>query len=149
MSPLLLLTLATVVGAVTPTWLEPQQLPVPSSTAAPLSLHVLPQSLADAFGAKCLDGTPPAMYVLKGDAKRWMVFIEGGGWCFTPDSCAGRAAGGGGSSKNNAPTMDVGGLLSPDPVVNPRFYNWSMVFIRYCDGEPGHLRYTLIYTIKR
>jgi hypothetical protein len=33
-------------------------------------------------------------------------------------------------------TMDVGGLLSTDPAVNPRFAtNASFVFAHYCDGS--------------
>lgn len=49
-------------------------------------------------------------------------------------NCAGRAAGGGGSSKYEGPTTNIGGVLSSDPAVNPHFYNWSLVFIHYCDG---------------
>lgn len=101
----------------------------------PLALTVLPQDWADVYGAKCLDGSPPAHYALIQDPTRWVVFIEGGGWCFTPASCASRAAGGGGSSRNNAQSMDVGGLLSPNATINPRFFNCSFVFIRYCDGS--------------
>ena len=42
--------------------------------------------------------------------------------------------GGGGSSKYNGASMIVGGMLSTDPTINPYFYNYSMVFIHYCDG---------------
>lgn len=45
--------------------------------------------------------------------------------------------GGGGSSNGNAPTMTVGGQLSQDPSRNPFYYNWTMVFARYCDGASG------------
>lgn len=31
--------------------------------------------------------------------------------------------------------MQVGGLLSADPAINPRFYNHSLVFVHYCDGS--------------
>lgn len=31
--------------------------------------------------------------------------------------------------------MQVGGLLSADPLVNPRFFNFSLVFVHYCDGS--------------
>ena len=57
------------------------------------------------------------------------------GWCSdvtvngTIASCAGRAAGGGGSSNGMGPTMNVGGLLSTDPAINPRFANYSLVFL--------------------
>lgn len=111
--------------------------PPPASSSVPpyLSLHTVPQALADAHGAKCLDGTPPAMYVLPQDPLRWIIFVEGGGWCFSVSSCVGRAASSGGSSRGLSPTMDVGGLLSPSPTINPRFFNWTMVFLHYCDGS--------------
>jgi hypothetical protein len=100
-----------------------------------LSLTVLPSSFASSFGAACLDGTAPAFYALEQDPKRWILFIEGGGWCFSLADCAGRAKGGGGSSSGMAPSMNVGGLLSPNSTINPRFSNYSFVFIHYCDGS--------------
>ena len=45
----------------------PAQLPVGVSAAPPLKATVLPQAYADSFGAKCLDGTPPAFYSLVQD----------------------------------------------------------------------------------
>lgn len=100
-----------------------------------LTGQVVPQALADTYGAKCLDGSSPGFYMLAQDPKRWILFIEGGGWCFSISSCADRATGGGGSSAGLAgATMDVGGLLSPNATINPDFYNATMVFIHYCDG---------------
>jgi hypothetical protein len=69
------------------------------------------------------------------DPTRWVVFIEGGGWCFSNSSCAARALGGGGSSRGLPSTMDVGGLLSPNATINPRFATWSFAFLKYCDGS--------------
>lgn len=31
--------------------------------------------------AKCLDGSPGAYFVSKGDSSKILIFIEGGGWC--------------------------------------------------------------------
>ena len=45
----------------------PAQLPVGVSAAPPLKATVLPQAYADSFGAKCLDGSPPAFYSLVQD----------------------------------------------------------------------------------
>jgi hypothetical protein len=111
-----------------------------TSAQAPLSYTVLPAAFANTWGAACLDGSPPAFYSLVQDPQRWAVFIEGGGWCFdqtangTISNCAGRAAGGGGSSRYNGGSMNVGGFLSSDPKINPNYYNWTLVFIHYCDG---------------
>jgi hypothetical protein len=33
--------------------------------------------------------------------------------------------------------MAEGGILSADPTKNPAFYDWTRVFLRYCDGS-GH-----------
>jgi hypothetical protein len=52
--------------------------PRESPTAAPpLKGVVLPQAFADSFGAKCLDGTPPAFQSLVQDPAKWVLFIEG------------------------------------------------------------------------
>ena len=53
---------------------------VAGAAGAPLVGHVVPQAVADAHGAKCLDGTAPGFYVLLQDPARWTLFIEGGGW---------------------------------------------------------------------
>lgn len=43
--------------------------------------------------------------------------------------------------------MNVGGLLSPDPTVNPRFFNFSFAFLRYCDGSSHTSNATLPLTV--
>ena len=77
-----------------------------------------------------------------GHSTQWILFLEGGGWCYGPNatltiaSCAHRAgdlppsgqhgiAGGG---------QDYGGILGADPVRNPDFYTWNAAFLHYCDG---------------
>ena len=56
----------------------PTQLAPGVSAAPPLKATVLPQAFADSFGAKCLDGTPPAFYSLVQDPAKWVLFLEGG-----------------------------------------------------------------------
>jgi len=106
-----------------------------------LSLVVVPQPFADAYGAKCLDGTPPFYYSrVTASSSSWVIFLEGGGWCAGTDyasslaSCVSRAGGGGGSSNGAGPTFDVGGLLSTNSTVNPGFFDANLVFAKYCDG---------------
>lgn len=41
-----------------------------ASAAAQWKLTVLPQAFADAYGAKCLDGTPPAYWSIMQDPKK-------------------------------------------------------------------------------
>ncbi|KAM7499967.1 hypothetical protein LguiA_024381 [Lonicera macranthoides] len=87
-------------------------------------------------GAVCLDGSPPAYQFDKGAGKganNWLVYIQGGGWCDSVESCKQRMATPLGSSKlmlkNN-----FTGILSSNKEFNPHFYNWNRVLIRYCDG---------------
>ena len=40
-----------------------------------------------------------------------------------------------GSTKNDRDLMVLkGGYFDVDPEKNPTFYNWNMLFLRYCDG---------------
>ena len=57
----------------------------------------LPQAVADKFGAKCLNGAPPTYEITRNySSTKWLLFLEGGGWCqgdtvnATRTSCAGR-----------------------------------------------------------
>lgn len=97
--------------------------------------------------AKCLDGSPPAVYLHEGgDTKHFMVFFVGGGFCSgitteqVLEDCYKR-------SKTDLGTSTVlekeiigpGGYLSTDPAKS-RFANWTKVVIMYCDGSQhqGH-----------
>eukprot|EP01050_Picozoa_sp_SAG11_P038881 SAG11_NODE_16088_length_557_cov_0.792576_1_plen_103_part_10 len=70
--------------------------------------------LADAVsksGARCLDGTPGGYYIRthnakgeKADPQRWIVFMQGGGWCSSDENCAERAGSSLGSSTGWGPT---------------------------------------------
>ncbi|CAI5524665.1 unnamed protein product [Closterium sp. Naga37s-1] len=90
--------------------------------------------------ARCLDGSPAGYYLRRGfgsGANNWIMILEAGGWCFNAKSCANRAKGPLGSSKKWPPTSDVkyGGVGSTDSAVNPAFYNWNLVLVKYCDGS--------------
>jgi hypothetical protein len=47
----------------------------------PMMLNKVSEALADETGAACLDGSLPAFYYRKGTSKRFVVMLEGGGWC--------------------------------------------------------------------
>ena len=56
--------------------------PNPSS----MNLRILPTDVADAVGAKCLDGTPPALYYRAANttadssaATKFVIYFKGGG----------------------------------------------------------------------
>ena len=65
---------------------------------------------------------------------KWIIHFQGGGWCYGEEECVERSKTALGSSKSWAKTAAFGGLLSPDPLVNPDFYNWNVAFLNYCDG---------------
>lgn len=122
----------------------------------PGALHrVLLTEAAERDGAVCLDGSAPSYFWRDGfgsGAKSWMLFLEGGGWCAGTadqlpifanggggmDSCYSRSKGplGNGNGPDSYPLSSTEGhaWLSPDPLINPRFYNWNMAYAHYCDG---------------
>ncbi|KQK19774.1 pectin acetylesterase 5 [Brachypodium distachyon] len=87
-------------------------------------------------GAVCLDGSPPAYQLDRGFGSgryNWLVYLEGGGWCDTIESCSKHKKSGLGSS-NLIEAVQLPGIFSNDHRQNSDFYNWNKVFIRYCDG---------------
>ena len=96
-----------------------------------LSLHLL-----DDPAALCLDGTRAGFYIRHGRPDRWVLFFEGGGWCYTPAQCRMRAGWSLGSSKDWPKTMGphAFGPLSSGAAANPDFHDYSHVYIKYCDG---------------
>ena len=99
--------------------------------------------LDTSLGALCLDGSPPAYYYRPGvgaGQNKWILHMQGGGWCTSTGDCSSRANSSLGSStswpRTGAPTADGGdaGILSPDPAVNPLFHDWAVAYLGYCDG---------------
>ncbi|KAM0921406.1 hypothetical protein ACQ4PT_006881 [Festuca glaucescens] len=87
-------------------------------------------------GAVCLDGSPPGYQLQRGSGSgshNWIVYLEGGGWCSTIEDCSKRKKTGLGSS-NLMKAVQLAGIFSNDQRQNYDFYNWNIVFVRYCDG---------------
>ncbi|CAM0885592.1 unnamed protein product [Alopecurus aequalis] len=89
-------------------------------------------------GAVCLDGTPPGYHLERGSgtgSNSWLVHLEGGGWCNTVKDCSDRKMTKFGSSNFMRSLRFAGsGILGADEQLNPYFYNWNRVYVRYCDG---------------
>jgi hypothetical protein len=87
-------------------------------------------------GAVCLDGSPAAYYIRKeAEKEKFYIFQQGGGWCNSDDDCLGRSHTPLGSSKGYAATMDLGaGYMSNDPALSPMMWNWTKLYLPYCDG---------------
>ena len=75
--------------------------------------------------AVCIDGTPPAYHLDPGYGEgknRWIVDLEGGGWCDSVSACLFRKAGRLGSSNRMDKQMYFAGIMSSSPVDNPGLY---------------------------
>ena len=97
-------------------------------------------------GAVCLDGSPTAMYINEGSGPnkdKFLIHFKGGGFCGgltldqTIQSCYQRSFTDLGSSTNypEEKNFDKSGSLSPLPEINPVFYDWTKIYIPYCDGS--------------
>ena len=58
---------------------------------------------------------------------KWMIYFQGGGWCYSVADCIGRSKGNLGSSSKWAPTGSMAGMLSADNATNPYFAGWTKV----------------------
>ena len=68
-------------------------------------------------------------------ASKWIVHLEGGGWCYNEDECVERSKTVLGSSKEWKPSLEFAlGFLSDNKELNPDFYDWNLAFVNYCDG---------------
>ncbi|CAI5480654.1 unnamed protein product [Closterium sp. Yama58-4] len=87
-------------------------------------------------GAVCLDGSPPAFNWHPGRGtgrNKWILYLEGGAWCMDAAHCIDRSFSNFGSSTKMG-DWRLQGLLSSSRTTNPDFFNWNLVYIRYCDG---------------
>lgn len=86
----------------------------------------------------CSDGSPYHYWVRRADPERVVYFLEGGGACFSAETC-------GPTSPTFKPTLADGGdvaagepagagIFDFDDERNP-FADWSMVFVPYCTGD--------------
>jgi hypothetical protein len=88
--------------------------------------------------ARCLDGTPPSFYVRRGYGSglhKWVIFFEGGGWCYDMEQCYLRSKTELGSSGNNPPHKVSPLYLSGEGHLNPLMHNWNSIHVEYCDGS--------------
>eukprot|EP01128_Nolandella_sp_AFSM9_P004952 TRINITY_DN2336_c0_g2_i1.p1 TRINITY_DN2336_c0_g2~~TRINITY_DN2336_c0_g2_i1.p1 ORF type:complete len:400 (+),score=72.96 TRINITY_DN2336_c0_g2_i1:1-1200(+) len=88
----------------------------------------------------CNDGTDYIYYVNRPQNKtaNWVIFMEGGAWCFDGPSCDERYEKQNElmSSSNYPSSWSYDqGILSEDPSTNPLFFNWNLVFLPYCTSD--------------
>eukprot|EP00042_Codosiga_hollandica_P055950 m.794540 g.794540 ORF g.794540 m.794540 type:complete len:405 (-) comp59238_c0_seq16:80-1294(-) len=114
-------------------WIALAAVVLAASAQNDMSLVLLKDAVAD--GAMCLDGSPIAYYQrLNSSSTQWVVFFQGGGWCYNLNDCYERSLTTLGSSTTYGPTYSSGGIFSGSASMNPYFYTWNAIHLNYCDG---------------
>lgn len=98
-------------------------------------LVLLSPSQVASSGARCLDGSPPGFYVFSNTSStQWVIFLQGGGWCYDESQCVHRSQTSLGSSRFfPSASSGQGMLFDDDPSVNP-FASFNKIYVPYCDG---------------
>jgi hypothetical protein len=107
-----------------------------------LSLILFNSSFSSDSGARCLDGSPSGYYKRDGSNDKFVIFLEGGGACYTVDpeapssiNCASRAKTSLGSSLYWSQTYDdTDNILSANATINA-FSTFTAIFVPYCSGD--------------
>eukprot|EP00051_Salpingoeca_urceolata_P014879 m.189857 g.189857 ORF g.189857 m.189857 type:complete len:329 (+) comp18218_c0_seq4:1050-2036(+) len=107
-----------------------------AAAAAPsLTRVLLSAPTAAAPGGKCLDGTAAGYYIDGNNSDLFAIYLEGGGACYSKETCESRAKTSLGSSKGWPATHGGSGVYSGDASANPDFYNATRVYVPYCTGD--------------
>ncbi len=106
--------------------------------SAPLQKITVPN--AASRQAVCNDGTPAVYYFRQGSgsgANNWVIFMSGGGLCFSVESCNERNVQFPElmTSRGKPSTFVGNGILSDVSSQNPDFFNANHVAIPYCSSD--------------
>ncbi|KAG1682519.1 Palmitoleoyl-protein carboxylesterase notum1 [Nymphon striatum] len=88
--------------------------------------------------ATCNDGSDAGYYVRHSiGSKKWIIFLEGGGYCFDKNSCDKRFMHQMNfmSSKYWPEERSFSGILSPDHRHNPYWFDANHVYVPYCSSD--------------
>eukprot|EP01116_Phalansterium_solitarium_P020479 TRINITY_DN6060_c0_g1_i1.p1 TRINITY_DN6060_c0_g1~~TRINITY_DN6060_c0_g1_i1.p1 ORF type:complete len:396 (-),score=118.20 TRINITY_DN6060_c0_g1_i1:162-1349(-) len=103
------------------------------------TLRLLPESLVESVGSRCLDGSPAGYYQnLNPQSRRFVIYLEGGGYCMNQETCVARSTTPYGSSKSWPQTMPPTAdrdIISSDKDLNPDFYADNQIYVPYCSGD--------------
>jgi len=106
--------------------------PLTTTVSSPERVDLTLVAGAREKGAVCLDGSPPAYQLRRGSgsgAHNWLIYLEGGSWCNTTQSCYAQTMSNFGSSKFMRP-VNFSGILSKDHLENPGIQSC------FCHGFP-------------
>jgi len=126
---------------------EPDYLTVLQSTGLTKYMGIEPETM-DQMGewevyhygtssqAICLEGAEFVAALRRGDPKKVMLYLEGGGACWDYFSCYGlpMAKKAPTDQGGSIPPSSGGGFLITDKTTNP-LRDWSVVYAYYCDGS--------------
>lgn len=109
-------------------------------TLATASFSKVTLSTSSPVAPLCNDGSPYVYYVRPSfGSNKWVLFYQGGGYCFDQASCSDRQHTQGNlmTSKGSKATIDFGeGILSGDSRKNPLFaQGWNSVYLPYCTSD--------------
>ncbi|XP_067000650.2 palmitoleoyl-protein carboxylesterase NOTUM [Anabrus simplex] len=100
--------------------------------------HGLKRVFLTTSNITCNDGSNAGFYLRKSHgSKRWVIFLEGGWYCYDQRSCHNRwmrlrhLM----TSKQWPEVRNVGGILSSNPEENPFWWNTNHVFVPYCTSD--------------
>lgn len=90
--------------------------------------------------ARCINGSPSGYYFDQGSSNNTVIFLQGGGACWTADaslfSCWLRYNTSLGSSTGWAATMAYDtNWMNRDCSLNPIACTWNLVYVPYCSGD--------------
>ncbi|KAJ1097099.1 hypothetical protein NDU88_002226 [Pleurodeles waltl] len=86
----------------------------------------------------CNDGTAAGFYLRETKwSKRWLIFLEGGLFCFSKDTCDMRYKSSRKlmSSSEWSQTRKGSGILSAQQEENPYWWNANVVYVPYCSSD--------------
>lgn len=132
----------TTVAPTTTTTAAPTTTEAPTTTAAPTTTEEPASSwvIHDAPGCFCAGGDDYKFMTRAGDPDKVVFFMQGGGACFTAETCE---IGGDEQSYSSDITMDLQlaesdadlpGIFDFDNPENP-LAGWSVVYMPYCNGD--------------
>jgi hypothetical protein len=117
--------------------------PLPPRTEVNLHIHWLDKEVGPGtLNARCLDGSPMGYWMRPATAAenktKYVIYFQGGGWCYTESYCRSRSHGAIGSSKTwKNGSLSCGnfmsGIMSPNASTNWAS-TWNAVYVPYCDG---------------
>jgi len=124
-----------------PTSVTPSTL-APATTAAPVTTDAAPAAIVpDQWTSvdpgpecMCMDGSPFELWDRPGDPTKVVLYFEGGGACFSAETCNFDNATATVNLALGSPPSGIGGLFDQTNPQNP-IADYSMVYVPYCSGD--------------